>query len=113
VIFREGEPGNSLYIIVHGSVNVIKGTGKQETILAVREDGQFVGEMAILESSLRSATLRTATEVRVLVLDGEAFKSILRDRPGVAISVLQHISNRVRELTDRVRELDEQVGIET
>ncbi|NJC95525.1 MAG: MFS transporter [Anaerolineae bacterium] len=102
VICREGEPGNSLYIIVHGSVQVVKGSEQHERVIAVREGGQFVGEMAILEASMRSATLRAATEVRVLVLDGEAFKSILRDRPEVAISVLQHMSSRLRELNDRV-----------
>lgn len=102
VICREGEPGDSLFIIVHGTVRVIKGFGKAETILAVRQDGQFVGEMAILESSIRSATLRAATDVRMLVLDGASFKSILRDRPDVAISVLQHMSSRLRELNDRI-----------
>jgi len=103
VICREGEPGNSLFIIVSGKVNVIKETESgEQTILAVRKDGEFVGEMAILESSMRSATLQAEGEVRMLVLDGDSFKAILRDRPEVAISVLQHMSRRVRELNERV-----------
>jgi HEAT repeat protein len=103
VICREGEPGNSLFIIVHGTVNVIKKIGDNQTILAVRKDGEFVGEMAVLESAMRSATLQADDDVRMLVLDGDAFKAILRDRPEVAISVLQHMSRRVRELNERVR----------
>jgi len=103
VICREGEPGDSLFIIVSGEVNVIKKTeGGETTILAVRRDGEFVGEMAILESSMRSATLQADGDVRMLVLDGDSFKAILRDRPDVAISVLQHMSRRVRELNERV-----------
>lgn len=102
-ICHEGEHGDSLFIIVHGDVNVLKKTGNDQTILAVRKDGEFVGEMAILESpSIRSATLQADTDVRMLVLDGESFKAILRDRPEVAISVLQHMSRRVRDLNELV-----------
>jgi len=103
IICHEDEPGDSLFIIVHGDVNVTKKTESgDQTVLAVRKDGEFVGEMAILESSMRSATLQADGEVRMLVLDGDSFKTILRDRPEVAISVLQHMSRRVRELNERV-----------
>lgn len=102
VICREGEPGDSLFIIVQGKVNVIKQIGDNATVLAVRGEGDFVGEMAILEATMRSATLHADTDVRMLALDGDAFKAILHDRPEVAISVLQHMSRRVRELSGRV-----------
>ena len=102
VICHEGEPGDALYIIVHGEVKVLKKTEQDQALLAIRKDGEFVGEMAILESSIRSATLQAATDVRMLVLDGDSFKAILRDRPEVAISVLQHMSRRVRDLNELV-----------
>lgn len=102
LICRDGEPGSTLFIIVDGRVEVIKGIGKKETIIAVRGEGEFVGEMAILESAPRSATLRALGDVRVLVIEGEAFTTILRDRPEVAVSVLRHMSGRVRQLNDRV-----------
>jgi HEAT repeat protein len=99
LICREGERGSTLFIIVTGKVEVIKGMGKTENVIAVREPGEFVGEMAILESAPRSATLRAQEDVRVLIIEGEAFKAILMDRPEVAISVLQHMSTRVRQLS--------------
>jgi CRP-like cAMP-binding protein len=99
LICREGEPGSTLFIIVSGKVEVIKASANTESIIAVRESGDFVGEMAILESAPRSATLRAQEEVRVLIIEGEAFKAILRDRPDVAISVLRHLSTRVRQLS--------------
>jgi CRP-like cAMP-binding protein len=46
--------------------------------------------------------LEAATDVRMLVLDGDSFKAILRDRPEVAISVLEHMSRRVRDLNELV-----------
>jgi HEAT repeat protein/ATP/ADP translocase len=101
-ICREGEPGDSLYVIVQGTVKVLKKSDSDQTLLAVRGEGEFVGEMAILESTMRFASLQADTDVRILVLEGGAFKAILRDRPEVAISVLQHMSRRLRELSGRV-----------
>ena len=101
LICREGERGSTLFIIVNGKVEVIKGLDKTENIIAVREAGEFVGEMAILESAPRFATLRAKGDVRVLVIEGEAFKTILMDRPEVAISVLRHMSTRVRQLSQQ------------
>jgi CRP-like cAMP-binding protein len=102
IICREGEPGDALFIIVSGDVDVVKSVGKQESILATRTGGDFVGEMAIIEASPRSATLRAVNDVRVLSIDGDAFKSILLDRPEVAVSVLRHMSARIRSLNERV-----------
>lgn len=102
VICREGEPGNTLFIIVDGKVEVLKKVGQQESLIAMREPGEFVGEMAILESAPRFATLKANGDVRVLVIDGEAFTTILLDRPEVAVSVLRHMSTRVRQLNEKV-----------
>jgi HEAT repeat protein/ATP/ADP translocase len=102
VICREGDSGNSLFIIADGNVKVLKKVGGTHMILAVRRSGEYVGEMAILESSRRSATLQADGNVRMLVLDGEAFKSILLDRPEVSVAVLRHLSSRIRELNERV-----------
>lgn len=102
VICREGDPGNTLFIIVTGRVDVIITTGRKESVIASRGPGEFVGEMAILESMPRSATLRARGEVRMLSIEGGAFQSIMMDRPEVAISVLRHMSSRVRELNERI-----------
>jgi CRP-like cAMP-binding protein len=76
--------------------------GNKENILAMRGEGEFVGEMAILESAPRSATLKAHGDVRVLVIEADAFSTILMDRPEVAISVLRHMSSRFRELNEKV-----------
>jgi len=102
LLCREGEPGNALYILVSGKVSVIKKTGGQDAVLAERSMGDFVGEMAIIESAPRSATLKAIGEVRVLVIDGAAFNAILLDRPQVAVSVLRKMSARLRELNLKV-----------
>ena len=102
LLCREGEYGHTLFIIASGVVDVLKKAGNSETRLASRSTGEFVGEMAILESAPRSATLRARGGVRTLVIDGDAFHSILLDRPQVAVSVLRRMSTRVRELNERI-----------
>lgn len=102
LLCREADPGDTLFMIVTGRVDVVIGSGKKETIIATRGPGEFAGEMAILESAPRSATLRARGEVRVLVLDGGSFTSIMLDRPAVAISVLRHMSSRVREYNEKI-----------
>ncbi len=102
LLFREGDPGNTLFIIVSGSVEVSVSAGEKENVIASRGPGEFLGEMAILESMPRSATLRARDDTRVLVIDGDSFNSILLDRPEVAVSVLRHMSGRVRQLGERI-----------
>jgi hypothetical protein len=103
LLCREGEPGNTLFIIAGGVVDVIKKTGDVENVLASRSTGEFVGEMAILEAAPRSATLKARGGVRTLVIDGNAFHAILYDRPQVAVSVLKRMSARVRELNEKFK----------
>ena len=65
---------------------------------AERGRGDFVGEMAIIESAPRVANLYTLTDVRVLTIDGETFKGILHERPDVSFAMLRTLSRRLREI---------------
>jgi HEAT repeat protein len=98
-IFHQGEEGNVMFVIVEGHLQVVKTTNDAEQVLAQRGPGDFVGEMAVIESAPRVATLRTQSDVRVLALDGDTFKEILRERPDVSFAVLRNISRRLREMT--------------
>jgi CRP-like cAMP-binding protein len=99
VIFQQGEEGNVMLVIVEGSLHVVRRVNGAEQLLAQRGPGDFVGEMAVIESAPRLATLRTQSDVRVLAIDGETFKGILRERPEVSFAVLRSISRRLREMT--------------
>ncbi len=97
-IFHEGEKGDMMFIIVSGHLHVVRSANGQDQVLAQRGPGDFVGEMAIIESAPRSATLLTQSDVRVLALEGESFKGILRERPEVSLAVLRSVSRRLREM---------------
>ncbi|MEO8354461.1 MAG: HEAT repeat domain-containing protein [Chloroflexota bacterium] len=98
VIFKQGDEGNMMFVIVEGRLQVLRSTNGVEQELAQRGPGDFVGEMAIIESVPRSATLRTQTNVRMLTIDGDIFKGILRERPDVSFAVLRSVSRRLREM---------------
>jgi len=97
-IFQQGDEGNMMFVIVEGNVQVVRTIDGKDQIWAERGPGDFVGEMAIIESAPRSATLHTQSEVRVLAIDDETFKGILRERPNVSFAVLRSISRRLREM---------------
>jgi len=96
-IFHQGDDGRMMFVIVDGTVQVIRTTDGKDQVLAERGSGDFVGEMAIIESAPRSATLHAQSEVRVLAIDDETFKGILHERPDVSFAVLRSISRRLRE----------------
>jgi hypothetical protein len=102
MLCREGEPGNELFVIASGKVDVMKKIDSGERLLATYGTGDYVGEMAILESGPRSAGLKARGGVRVLAIEGSAFNAILLDRPEVAVSALRHMSKRVRELNEKI-----------
>jgi HEAT repeat protein len=98
-LFHQGEEGNVMFVIVEGNLHVVRMVNGIEQLIAQRGPGDFVGEMAVIESAPRLATLRTQSDVRVLAIDGETFKGILRERPDVSFAVLRNISRRLREMT--------------
>ena len=97
-IFHQGDEGDMMFVIVEGQLRVLRSMNGVEQELAQRGPGEFIGEMAIIESAPRSATLCAQTDVRVLAIDGEMFKGILRERPEVSFAVLRSISRRLREM---------------
>ena len=69
IIIRQGEVGNCMFVIQEGRVEVLAERGGQEVLIAVREEGDFFGEMAIFERDVQSATIRALGEVRVFTVD--------------------------------------------
>jgi ATP-binding cassette subfamily B protein len=82
VIFREGEPGDKLYFVDRGEVEVAAtGPTGEERRLAVLRDGDYFGEMALLREAPREATVRARTPSVLLSLDRERFLELLRAAP--------------------------------
>ena len=108
IVFRENDEGDALYIIVSGSVKIIKGTDKP-ILLTILEDRDYFGEMAILDQDLRSATVEVNEDVKRLMIRRDHFQSLLLSRPQIAFAIFKSFSRRIRQLQYRLLESQETV----
>jgi hypothetical protein len=91
LIAVEGEPGDTTYVIVDGEVDVIA-DGRP---LAIRGSGDVIGEMSVISSRPRVASLRAKSDVRVLEIHKPAFEAILRERPETALALMRVLCERL------------------
>ena len=104
VILFEDDPGDALYVVALGQVKVVLiGEDGREVILSVMGEGEFFGEMALVDDEPRSAHVIAMEDSTLLVLRREDFQGILKQTPGIALALL-------RELSRRLRRVDEKVG---
>jgi signal transduction histidine kinase len=96
VLFTEGSPGRHAYIIQSGQIEILKASGGREIQLAIRQPGEVIGEMALLESCARSATCRAYTSSVLLEIDSEQFDHLFDTSPSAARKILTTITNRLR-----------------
>jgi NTE family protein len=94
-VFLEDEPGNCMYLIESGQVKVVTEKGGHEKILAYLGPGNFFGEMALLLTEKRTATVRVVLDVDLLVLRKEDLDEMLRLHPAVAISLTRELGRRL------------------
>jgi CRP-like cAMP-binding protein len=105
VIVREGDVGDCMFVIQEGQVEVVVERDGVETVLRTAEAGEFIGEMAIFDREVRSATLRAAGAARLLTIDKKNFLKRIQKDPSLAFSLVQSMSNRVRDLSAEVARL--------
>ena len=96
LVLREGDPGDSLYVVIDGELEVTKRQGNQDVLLALYEPGQFFGEMALLEQAPRSASVRTLRESTLLMISQGAFQTLLSCSASAPLRVLHTVTSRLR-----------------
>ena len=106
VIIREGDVGDCMFVIQEGQAEVLIGSGAGEVQLTVLGPGAFVGERAVFERDVRSATVRALGEARVITVDKRNFMRRVHEDPALAFRLVETMSNRIRKLTQRIAELE-------
>ncbi|MBD2251579.1 cyclic nucleotide-binding domain-containing protein [Nostoc parmelioides] len=97
-IFRQGEEGRSLYIIVSGRVKVHIGN-KQ---LAEVDQGKYFGEMAVFDTQPRSASVTTIEPCEFLELTQEQLYDAIEETPEIAVNIIRELSRLIRGLNENV-----------
>ena len=105
-IFEEGVPGDYMYLIQEGQVKVTKMSDDgREKILEFLSDGDFVGEMALLDREVRSASVKTTRPCVLLALSRQDFLGLVRRSPDISLELLRALSRRLRETDEQIRGL--------
>jgi uncharacterized membrane protein len=104
LLFRQGDTGDAMYLIESGRVRIsIRDDDKQEVILADLAQGDFFGEMSIIDGRQRSADAHVIEDSRLAVLSRDAFLSFVRTKPDVALEMLSALTDRLRRTDDLLR----------
>ena len=104
VLFRAGDAGDAMYIIERGKVRIsVQATDGRELTLTELGQGDFFGELALLDRQPRSANATVSEESRLAVLSREIFLSFMRSKPNVALEMLTALAHRLRRTDELLR----------
>src|SRR5438105_14225317 len=110
VLFREGDRGQTMYVIRSGRVNISKRIGDSEITLAVLGPGEFFGEMALLEGLPRSAGATVVEEALLIEVEQGAFATVVRRNSEIAVRLMRRLSSRLREADRQIQALMSRSG---
>jgi uncharacterized membrane protein len=103
-LFRQGDKGDAMYLIERGRVRIsIRDDEEQEVILAELAQGDFFGEMSIIDGRQRSADAKVIEDAQLAILSREAFLSFVRSNPDVALEMLSALTDRLRRTDELLR----------
>jgi CRP/FNR family transcriptional regulator len=108
VIFRQGDTGNCMFVIQDGEVEAIAESNGREFRLRTMGPNDFFGEMALFENETRTATIRATKPTRILSIDKKNFLSGIHEDPSLAFRIVQTMSHRIRDLTERLARYEQQ-----
>ena len=92
VIIKEGDEGNHMYVVLEGELII----SLKNKVLASSSRGEIVGEMALINSDIRSATVTAITDCRLALIDQSSFRSLLQYVPEFSQHVMSVLANRLQ-----------------
>ncbi len=105
-LVAEGEPSQSLYILLSGRAKVQRSDSEgKEVILAVIGSGEFFGEMSLIDDEPRSASVITLEHCDFMAINKESFKIMLLQSPDVCMKIMKGLVRRLREADKKIETL--------
>jgi potassium efflux system protein len=98
VVCKENDPGDSFYIILSGTVEVL--SQKADQYIATLHEGEFFGEISLLLGTPRTATVKTSEDAILFVVERHDLQKLLREQPNLADQIAQKLSERQQALRD-------------
>jgi len=106
VVFREGDPGDRLFVVMDGKVKISRSAADgRENLLAVLGGGEMFGELSLFDPGPRTASVSAITDSTLASLDHDDLRPLLSERPGVAVELLQALAQRLRRTNEAMADL--------
>ena len=101
VIIKEGDSGSTFFQLLEGKVAVYKNYDKEDEVkIAVLEQGQYFGEMAVIETYPRSSTVVAEGDVKVIEIAAEELKEYISQNPDKILEIMKLLGTRIKTMTD-------------
>lgn len=106
VIFKKGDPGDSMYILTSGKMRIFTTDVEgNEIVLTYFEPVRVFGDFSLLDRQPRSASAGTVNQIEVLVLSRDTFLQFLPQYPSVGLAMLRNLADRVRYITNYMNKI--------
>ena len=109
-IVREGEEASCMYVIQRGEAEVLKNIEGKQCCIDTLGAGDLFGEMAIVEHTTRSTTVRALTDVQVITINQSTFLRRVQEDPSLAFNIMRVMANRIRHLDEELAMIKQDRG---
>ena len=99
VIARQGEIGTGFFVVISGRVRVVR----DGTVVATLGDGEFFGELSVLDRQPRNAMVAAEVRTSCLALASWDFDAVMLEQPALTLAILRGVAMRLREVTESAR----------
>jgi CRP/FNR family cyclic AMP-dependent transcriptional regulator len=93
VVFNAGDPGDVMYVVIDGEIEIVV----NDKVVDTSGAGGIVGEMSLIESTPRMATVRAKTDCKLVPINQKRFLYMVQEAPNFAIKVMRIMSERLRK----------------
>jgi len=104
-LFKEGDPGDTMYIIQKGRIKITKRVNNVEKILMVMGKGDFLGEMALIRQTPRTATATAIDTCELLTFNRNGFVSMISKNSSIAMNIIEKLCLRLEKADNQIRDL--------
>lgn len=105
VLVRQGDAGDCMYVIQEGQAEIFMERDGKEVLLRTAQAGEVIGEMALFERVVRSASVRAKGDMRALTVDKRNFLKRINEDPSLAFRLVKLMSKKIREMSNEVARL--------
>jgi signal transduction histidine kinase len=113
LLIEEGAPGDALFVLIDGELQVSKRSGGHDVKVDVRLAGAVIGEMSLVDNAPRSASVRGLTESHLLKVSKDVFERTLATSPAAALATLHTVVTRLRQNEALLHEKEKMAGLGT